>query len=118
MTEIMTIEEFNNLPKKKNKFGAKKTEVDGYLFASKHEAERYSQLKLLERSGEIWDIQCQVSYPCMVNGVKVCVYIADFVYKDSTGKTVVEDAKGFRTKEYRIKKKLVQALYGITIFEV
>ena len=50
---------------------------------------------------------------------KSCVYIADFVYKDEeTGRTVVEDAKGVKTKDYIIKRKLMLWLHGIRIAEV
>jgi dsDNA-binding SOS-regulon protein len=65
-----------------SKYGAVRTEVDGISFASKKEARRYSELKLLERAGEIADLQLQPRFPLTVNGVRVCTYVADFQYRD------------------------------------
>ena len=102
-----------------NKYHAVKTEVDGFVFDSKREARRYRELKLLESAGEIGNLALQPKFDLSVNGEKICSYYADFEYCDlRTGKTVVEDAKGVRTHEYRIKKKLVRAIYGVTIVEV
>ena len=109
-----------------NKYGAKKTEIDGITFASKHEAQRFAELKLLERSGEISDLQLQRVFTLIgaqrdKDGKIIerpCKYIADFVYKDKDGKTVVEDAKGMRTDVFRIKKKLMLSIYGIRVQEV
>lgn len=119
----------------KSKYGANKAVVDGITFASKKEARRYSQLKLLERAGEISDLQLQVKFeliPTQFEEVEVngkirrgkCIersisYYADFTYKDnSTGETVVEDAKGMKTEVYKIKKKLMLYIHGIKIKEV
>lgn len=109
--------------KKKSKYSSVKT--NGY--DSKKEARRASDLKLLERAGEISDLQEQVPFVLApayyVKGIKkdVCVlremkYIADFVYTDK-GKTVVEDCKGFKTKEYKKKKRLMKSILGIDILE-
>lgn len=101
-----------------SKYGARKTEVDGILFDSVAEADRYSQLKLLEYNGDIKDLVLQPAYPLIVNELKIGVYKADFVYRDcKTNQVVVEDCKGFRTREFIMKRKLMQALYGITILE-
>lgn len=101
------------------KYGNKKTVVDGITFASKKEANRYCLLKLMERGGLIKSIELQPPYRLEVNGVLVCKYVADFRYVDAqTGETVVEDAKGFKTREYNLKKKLVKAVHGIEIREV
>lgn len=101
------------------KYGNKKTVVDGVTFSSKREAARYGVLKLLERNGEIGALELQPPYRLEVNGTLVCKYVADFRYVDlRTGETVVEDAKGFKTREYNIKKKLVKAVHGIEIREV
>ncbi|MFD2234800.1 DUF1064 domain-containing protein [Phaeospirillum tilakii] len=101
-----------------NKFHARKTEVDGILFDSAAEARRWSDLLLLERAGEIRGLERQVDFPCIVNGEKVCVYRADFVYFTGVGR-VVEDVKGHRTREYLLKKKLVEAVYpGVQITEI
>lgn len=99
-----------------SKYHAIKTEVDGFVFDSKAEARRYSELKLLEKVGEIKDLQLQPPFPVFVNGKLICHYIADFSYHEK-GKYIVEDVKGVKTPVYRLKKKLVEALYNITITE-
>jgi hypothetical protein len=101
-----------------NKYKAIKTEVDGITFDSKKEARRYQDLKLLEKSGAISKLILQPSLRIEVNGVKVCDYRADFSYYDNgTNKRIWEDVKGVKTSIYRLKKKLVFALYGIEILE-
>jgi len=102
-----------------SKYHAIKTEINGIIFASRREANRYAELLLLEKAGEIKDIELQPVYPCVVNGKLVCKYIADFRYiSTKRGNTVIEDAKGVKTPVYRVKNKLVQALYGVLIIEV
>ena len=104
-----------------SKYGNIRTEVDGIKFASKREAVRYSQLKLLERAGEIEGLRRQVPYQIEVNGQKVCKYVADAVYYAPAGplaRLVVEDCKGVRTAIYRLKAKLLKAAHGIEIQEV
>jgi hypothetical protein len=102
-----------------NKYNAVKTTINGITFDSKREASRYQELLLLQRAGQIQDLQLQVPFPVVVNGKKICKYLADFQYVDiSTGKTVVEDSKGCRTQTYVLKRKLVSAIYGIEIVEV
>lgn len=103
-------------PRGKNKYGAKRTEVDGFVFDSKKEARRYGELKLLEQTGQIENLRLQVPYPIKVNGSLITTYIADFVYIEA-GKEVVEDVKGKRTREYIIKKKLMMAVHEIAILE-
>ena len=121
---------------KKNKYNAVKTEAYGKIFDSAHEAERYGELLLLERAGEIHDLKCQVKYVLIPakrepdrtgpRGGKIkgkviereTAYIADFVYKTKDGTEIVEDAKGCRTKDYRIKKKLMLSVHGIRLKEV
>ncbi len=92
------------------------TEVDGIIFASKKEADRYKQLKLLERAKDISDLQLQVSFEITVKNHKVCRYVADFVYWQK-GVKVVEDCKGVRTRDYVLKKKLMRAVHGVEIRE-
>ena len=81
-----------------SKYRAVRTEVDGITFASKKEAARYGELKLLEKAGEINGLCCQVSIPLVVNDVQVCRYVCDFMYHPVVdGKIqgwVVEDVKG------------------------
>jgi hypothetical protein len=94
-----------------SKYRAKPTMVNGIRFASKKEGKRYSELKLLERLGEIRDLQLQPRFPLKVNGELVCTYVADFSYRDGkTGNWITEDTKGFRTDAYKIKAKLLKAL--------
>lgn len=101
-----------------NKFGARKTEVDGITFDSAAEARRWSELRLLERAGQIRGLERQVDFPCVVNERLVCIYRADFVYFEGPAR-VVEDVKGHRTAEYRLKKKLVETVYpGVRIVEI
>ena len=100
-----------------SKYGAVPTTLDGLRFASKAEARRYQDLKLMEAAGEIAYLECHPCFPLIVNGVKVGTYIADFMYWQE-GRRVVEDVKGVRTQVYALKKKLVQALYGIEVVEV
>ena len=107
--------------KRPHKYGAKPTEVDGIRFASMKEAKRYQELKLLERAGEITALGLQPAYDLVAGEDRtvIGVYRADFIYFDVRRKTtVVEDVKGFRTPVYRLKKKFVEAQYGITVREV
>lgn len=100
------------------KYGAIETEVDGIRFASRKEARRYSELRLMERAGEISYLRRQVVFAIHVNGVLVCRYIADFTYRTKDNPAViVEDCKGKRTATYQIKKKLMKAVHEIEIKE-
>jgi hypothetical protein len=96
-----------------HKFGAKATEVDGIKFPSKREARRYGELKLLEQGGKISALRRQVRYRL----VQVVHYVADFVYIDESGVEVVEDVKGYKTPEYKAKKKLMESQHQIVIRE-
>ena len=100
-----------------SKYGNKKTEYNGFTYDSKKEANRAQELDLLERAGEISDIERQVPFVCEVNGKKICTYKADFRYKEKDGTVVVEDVKGVRTGVYKLKKKLVEAIHGVKIIE-
>lgn len=100
-----------------NKYHAKKTAFDGINFASKKEASRYFELKILEKAKLISNLELQVPFPIVVNKLKICTYVADFVYLNQNGVKVVEDAKGVRTPLYKLKKKLVKAVYDIEIYE-
>lgn len=125
------------------KYNATKCVVDGITFDSKHEANRYCELRLLQKGGVISDLRLQVEFelipaqyePDTVTFTKTgkekiikgkcierkCSYLADFVYKDNeTGETVVEDTKSpaTRTKEYIIKRKMMLYRYGIRIREI
>lgn len=111
-----------------NKYHNVKWEMDGEKFDSQKEARRWNELKLLERVGEISDLQRQVSFELIpnqyVNGKLIerkCSYVADFVYIDKhTGEKVVEDTKSKATKTpvYLVKRKLMLKVHGIQIKEV
>jgi hypothetical protein len=98
------------------KYRSVPTVVDGKKFPSKKEARRYGELKLLVRAGKISGLRCQVAFNLVVNEIHVCKYVADFVYFEDE-KRIVEDTKGFLTKEYKLKKKLMKACHGIEIRE-
>ena len=124
-----------------NKYGNKKVVVNGEVFDSKREAMRYYDLKFLEGIGAIRDLKRQVTYELIpvqrekstkfykkgrkkgqpIEGKiieKAVTYRADFVYTDAaTNKLVVEDAKGVRTRDYIIKRKLLLYIHGIKIRE-
>lgn len=104
--------------RKPTKYRAVRTTVDGVTFASKKEARRFAELKLLERAGKISDLKTQPLIRCDAGGVHICDYRADFFYFDRAKQTMVwEDAKGFKTPIYRLKKKIVLALTGIKVTE-
>lgn len=107
-------------PARESKYGNKKTECDGILFDSKKEAERYQVLKIEARVGTIQNLELQKRFDIVIGGMKVCTYIPDFVYIRD-GKQVVEDVKSPSTKKkevYRLKNKLMKAVFGINIIEV
>ena len=120
-----------------NKYGNNKVVADGQTFASRKEANRYYELKLLEKAGKIKDLATQVKFVLIpeqrepdttgkrggvIKGKLIereCAYLADFCYTDTaTGQMIVEDTKGMKTKEYIIKRKLMLYLLGIRIKEV
>lgn len=99
------------------KYKAKKTVFDGITFDSQKEAMRYGELKLLERAGEISDLELQPKYVLQEgfrdkDGKKhiAITYKADFKYVEK-GKEIVEDAKGFETEVFKIKLKLLLYKY-------
>lgn len=125
---------------RRRKYGNKKVTIGGMVFDSKKEAKRFEELFLMEKAGEISGLRRQVKYVLIpaqrefldeiyTRGEKKgenkpgrlleseCTYIADFVYyKD--GEVIVEDTKGFRTKEYIIKRKLMLYMHHIRIKEI
>jgi hypothetical protein len=103
-----------------SKYRNRKVELDGHTFDSAKEAKRWGELKLLERAGQIANLQRQVRYPLIINGRRVCSLIADFAYEQE-GRVVVEDTKSDFTRKlpvWRIKSKLFEALNGFPIREV
>ncbi len=104
-------------PKRKNKYNAKKVTHDGITFDSTHEGKRYLVLREEQRHGFISDLTLQRRFDLIVNGKKVGFYKLDLDYIRN-GKRIYEDAKGVRTAIYRLKKKMVEAQYGIEITEI
>lgn len=106
----------------RSKYHAKRTTVDGIVFDSKREADRYLVLKSMEEDGAIEALRRQVRYELIpafdVDGkhYRPVFYVADFVYVED-GKEVVEDVKGMRTDVYRLKSKLFARRYGKVIKE-
>lgn len=98
----------------RSKYGNKKVFFDGRKFDSKLEMERWLFLKDAERRRQIRALRQQVRIPCVVNGQKVCDYVADFCY-ELDGREVVEDTKGYLTDVFKIKAKLVRAVHGFEI---
>lgn len=123
---------------KRNKYGSKKVVRDGMTFDSVKEYRRYCELALLEKAGRVTGLKLQVPFELIpaqyetferygkkgqrLQDGKRCIekaviYRADFLYTED-GKTVVEDTKGFKTKDYIIKRKLMLWVHGIKIKEV
>ena len=101
---------------KVSKYRNRKTAVDGIVFASAKEARRYQDLELMQHAGQISELRRQVPFPIYIKGNLICLWLADFSYMQNL-RHVVEDCKGFKTEIYRLKKKLVEAEYGIRILE-
>ena len=98
-----------------SKYGAIKVKdpVHG-VFDSRKEYRRFGELKALEAAGEIRGLQRQPEFRMTVNGKHVCDYRADFAYFEGQVR-VIEDVKGFQTAEFKLKKKLMSALYNIDV---
>jgi hypothetical protein len=102
------------------KYGNRKVVLDGYTFDSVKEANRYGELCLLQRAGQIGALRRQVPYRLEVAGKLICKLIVDFDYFEN-GKVVCEDVKSDFTRKlpvWRIKSKLFEALNGFPIREV
>jgi hypothetical protein len=102
---------------KRSKYKNVRVVVNGVTFDSLAEAKRYSELKLLEKAGEIADLKRQERYNLWVNGHKVCAFVSDFSYVENSV-PVVEDLKSQHTRSlpvFRLKAKLFKAIYGFDI---
>ena len=117
--------------RKENKFHARKVVAQGQVFDSEKEYARYLELKLLEKAGEISQLERQVKYDLIPKQMdeegkmieRPTVYVADFQYRDNnTGEFIVEDVKGYRRGQayavFSLKRKLMLWRYGIRIREV
>lgn len=92
---------YNNIP----------TVCEGVKFSSKGEAKRYRELLLMQSAGEISDLALQVKFPLEVNSTRVAFYVADFTYNQN-GYQVIEDFKGVSTPMFRLKWKILQAMFA------
>lgn len=98
--------------------------VNGIKFASKVEARRHGELKLMERAGLIKDLKLQPRYKFTIGETHICDYVADFSYTliqmGTCNQFIVEDVKSkvTMTPLYRLKKKLMKAVHGIEITEI
>lgn len=103
---------------RRNKYNAKKIKIDGHTFDSKREAERYCELKLFVKAGEIRNLELQPRFLLQDKFVdkqgnkhRKIEYVADFLYIDKLGRNIVEDVKGVLTDVYKLKKKLFLKIY-------
>jgi hypothetical protein len=91
-------------------------------FPSKAEARRYAELRTQRYYGDITsEIELHPRFVCVVNGTKVCTYVADFRYRTRDGDTRIEDVKGniSRTDEAsKLRRALAEAIYGINVILV
>ena len=121
----------------KTKYHNRKVKTgDGIVHDSRKEAVRWEQLKVMEEKGEILELKRQMEFlliPPQYEEIetgkrkkktkrklveRAVVYRADFVYHDKNGDIVVEDTKGFKTRDYIIKRKMMLYIYGVKIREV
>jgi len=122
---------FPNKAAPTNKFHAVPVHIDGIRFASTKEAARFLELRLMEKTGLIADLETQPLFPLHIFAlwrsqlpiqiVTVGVYRADFRYIDlKTGEIVIEDTKSpaTRTEAYVLRKKLVEVIHGVHIREL
>lgn len=110
----------------KNKYRNRKITIDGIKFDSMKEYRRFCELSLLEKAGKITNLERQVKFELTPKQKdsetgkvieRACNYIADFAYFEN-GKYVVEDTKGYKTKDYIVKRKVMLDKFGIRIREV
>jgi dsDNA-binding SOS-regulon protein len=102
-----------------NKYHNKRVVLDGKVFDSKKEAERYQVLKMLENANIISNLSRQVPFELVPKqkNERAVKYIADFMYVETaTGKIIVEDVKGFKTDVYKLKRKLFKYRYPKYVF--
>jgi len=126
MSETLTAAQYREVTKQERhgripRANKSRRTVDGKVFHSKAEADRFKVLRFAEIAGRISRLTCQPKYPLIVNGMLVGHYIGDFEYLNSTGELILEDVKSsFTAKDpvYRLKKKMMLACYGMQIKEV
>ena len=120
-----------SLAPSRNKYGAQPISIDGVRFASKKEAARFLELRLLQKAGAIADLECQPVFPLHVLEVwrsqvpvritTIGKFTADFRYTNlTTGEIVIEDTKSepTKTEAYRLRKRLAEVIHGMTVTEL
>lgn len=105
--KTMSAEEYRKLTRPKSKYRNKKTEIEGHIFDSKAEADRYVELRHLEMAYEIRGFGIQPSF-VLSDGIR---YRPDFIVCGQDGSVWVEDVKGYKTKEFKLKQKLWEREY-------
>lgn len=117
----ISIEEFHKLNKGAGRIPHERTEYRGEMFDSKREADYCAQLDQAKRATSLRDrvisYERQVRLPVTLNNILICCYVLDFRVHYGDGHIENVDVKGFKTEVYKIKKKLIQAQYGISILE-
>jgi len=103
----------------RNNYNAERVEANGRVFDSTGESNRAVELEWMLKLGKISDLKYQVRFEIIPKqiGERAAYYIADFTYIDEEGRYVVEDSKGHRTADYRLKRKLLLLVHGIRILE-
>lgn len=110
-----------------SRFAAQAQTVDGYRFASKKEAKRYGELRLLERAGEIAELVVHPAFDVQIAGRHFCTYTADFAYRvrlserTKENERIIEEVKSTGTRKdtaYRLRRKAAELAHGITVTEV
>jgi hypothetical protein len=112
----------DNVDKKKNNNRFKVSPVEertlgGVVFASKKEMKRYAELQLLQRAGEVQDLELQPEFRVSINDQHFCTYTADFAYTEK-GQRVIEELKSTGTAKdaaYRLRKKAAELFYNIKV---
>ena len=122
MQAKLTVDEYKTLTKsngRRSKYGAHPVSIDGLRFDSAREATRWVQLVMLERAGVIQGLRRQVPFVLIDKSAhgRAIRYIADFTYMQD-GQEIVEDAKGYRTDVYKLKRRMMAERYGIIVKEV
>jgi hypothetical protein len=121
----MNVEDYRKLVNKtkSSKFNNVKSEIDGYKFDSKKESEFYGSLKIKKQAGLIKSFKMQVPYEIIVNNIRIANYFLDFLVENNDGTIEYIDIKGkdkktnkfIKTGVFALKKRLVEAIYGIKI---
>lgn len=106
---------------KRAKYGNRKVHLDGHVFDSAREAKYYADHRLLEKAGEITQLEVHPVFKLVVNGVKIGRYTADLAFREKSGRYRVIDVKSpvtARTEAFRLRKRLVEAIYPHIEIEV